>query len=56
MTQTHLADSISADDANAAAPIALRPFLVSCAIYSIVGLTVLAGLAHALLSFWRPVV
>lgn len=56
MTQTHLADSISTDDSNASAPIALRPFLVSCALYSVLGFTVLAGLAHALLSFWKPMV
>jgi hypothetical protein len=54
MTQIHRADSISADDANAAAPIALRPFLVSCAIWSILGFAVLAGLAHALMTLWGP--
>jgi hypothetical protein len=55
MTQTQRADSISADLATPA-PIALKPFLVSCAIYSVLGFAVLAGLAHALLSFWQPMV
>lgn len=56
MTQTQRADSISNDVANASTVIAIRPFLVSCAICSVLGFGVLAGLAHALLSFWGPVV
>jgi hypothetical protein len=56
MTQNYRADSISTDDSADSAPIALRPFIISCALYSVLGLAVLAGLAHALLSFWQPVV
>jgi hypothetical protein len=56
MTQTQRADSISTDAANASTVIAIRPFLVSCAICSVLGFGVLAGLAQALLSFWGPVV
>ena len=46
----------STDAANASAPIALRPFIVSCAVCSLFGFAVLAALAHSLLSFWHPVV
>jgi hypothetical protein len=56
MTQIHRADPISVGAVNESAPIAIRPFLVTCAICSVLGFAVLAGLAHALLSFWHPVV
>lgn len=46
----------SADAAQTPAPIAIRPFIVSCVICSVVGFALLAALAHALLSFWQPMV
>ena len=50
MTETYR----STDAADASAPIAIRPFIVSCAICSVFGFALLAGLAHSLLSFWGP--
>ncbi|HYN77025.1 MAG TPA: hypothetical protein VES73_04440 [Lamprocystis sp. (in: g-proteobacteria)] len=52
MTETNR----STDAANASAPIAIRPFIVTCAVCSLLGFAVLAALAHSLLSFWHPVV
>jgi hypothetical protein len=52
MTETYR----SADAAQTPAPIAIRPFIFSCVICSVVGFALLAALAHSLLSFWHPVV
>jgi hypothetical protein len=56
MAQTYQAHALTTDDdAIDSAPIAIKPFLISCAICSVLGLTVLAVLAQALVSFLAPV-
>ncbi len=54
MAQTYRADVLAADDAKDTAPIEFKSFLVTCTLCSIVGLTVLAILAQALVSFLAP--
>lgn len=51
MDQTYRAGALAPDEANAAAPLALKPFLLSCALCSLLGLSVLAILAQSLVSF-----
>ncbi|WP_295393665.1 hypothetical protein [uncultured Thiodictyon sp.] len=54
MSQTSQADVLVADVTPDAAPLDLKSFLITCAICSVVGLTVLAILAQALVSFLSP--
>jgi hypothetical protein len=54
MTETHRADVLVAEDVTEAAPLEFKSFLVTCAIGSLVGLTVLAVLAQALIAFLAP--
>jgi hypothetical protein len=51
MDQSYRADTLAADEANNAASPEFMPFLVSCAICSLLGLTVLAILAQSLVAF-----
>jgi len=55
MVQTYRADVIAADAAKETAPIEFKSFLVTCTLCSVAGLTVLAILAQALVSFLAPV-
>jgi len=55
MAQSYRADVLAADDAQTAAPIEFKSFLVTCLVCSVVGLTVLAILAQSLVSFLAPV-
>ena len=51
MDQSYRADTLAHDEANTAASLELKPFLVSCALSSLLGLTVLAILAQSLVAF-----
>ena len=54
MSQPPQVDVLAADVAHDNAPLDLKSFLITCAICSVVGLTVLAILAQALVSFLAP--
>lgn len=51
MDQSNRADTFAPAEANAAVSLELKPFLVSCALGSLLGLTVLAILAQSLVAF-----
>jgi hypothetical protein len=56
MSSTYQADPTHSLDAVQPQPIDARAFLATCALCSLGGLTVLAGLAQTLVWFWGPVV
>ena len=56
MSQTVKADVLTADTAAERAPIDPKSYLFSWAIWSVAGLSVLAVLAQALISFLTPAV
>jgi hypothetical protein len=56
MPHTHLVDPVQSLDPAPSQPIDARRFLATCALCSLGGLAVLAGLAQTLVSLWGPVV
>jgi hypothetical protein len=56
MSHSYQADQVHTLDVVQSQPIDARAFLTTCALCSLGGLTVLAGLAQTLVWFWGPVV